>query len=178
MTRITTFREQNLTFYKEDHSTKLTQLKEIFDNPSVDNIIKLITNKNFLTRILPIKKYDYYIYLTEKGLNSSETRTTFHEYQGENHFALIELACLVQGLNTCWQQLNANQKITVIDFLIKRTDESLYELPMEAAPCFTLFLKGTVDGLLKLQPDPNLVACIDRRSHYYRTHKANAIFMQ
>lgn len=178
-TRITNFREQNQSFYREGHLTKLTQLKEIFDNPSSENIINLITHKNFLSRTLPIKKYDYYIYLTRKGSESTEIRTALSEYQGENHFALIELACLVQSLNSCWNQLNTNQKELVIDFLINKTDETLYEHPMEAAPCFTLFLKGTLDGLIKSQPDlkQSFADIIAKRKQYYQS-RPSAIFMQ
>lgn len=101
------------------------------DAPNIDILI----NNDFLSRVLP--KFD--------------RNTELHElYLAENHMANIELLCLIKTLKECWQHVTGDQKKNIIQLLINKTEETLNP---DAAECFTLTLKRTIDWLIAFQPE-------------------------
>lgn len=151
--RVLFYRNTELQYVsKEKELSYLEKLKEIetmMDTPSPSNIIKLITDENFLIRKLP-------------GLSYS------NGYYTENHIAQFELICLIKNIKACWNQLTHEQIELLTSFLINKTNDTLFS----NAACFTISLKQTIDGLIEFQPDitEKLEGIIAKRRNHYTLH--------
>ena len=174
--RISNFRNHEAPYFKADYSSKLNFLDDVFTNPSTKHIMKLISDSNFLIRKLPLKLVNqnqyYFLYSTKGESESPKITPNYYTYLGENHIALIELSCLVQNLHICWNQLNSEQIEKIINFFINKTAETLDETEGISAPCFTVFLKNSLDGLLEFQPqlEPRFREIIAKRKKHYANH--------
>jgi hypothetical protein len=148
--RVLFYRNTELKYVsKEKELSYLEKLKEIetmMDAPSPANIIKLITDENFLIRKLP-------------GLSYS------NGYYTENHMAQFELICLIKNIKACWNQLTQEQIELLTSFLIKKTNDTLFS----NAACFTISLKQTIDGLIEFQPQlkEKFIDIITKRKNHY-----------
>jgi hypothetical protein len=136
-------KEKELSYLK-----KLIEIETMMDTPSPANIIKLITEKDFLIRKLP-------------GISYS------NGYYTENHMAQFELICLIKNIKACWNQLSPQEIEQLTSFLIQKTNATL----SSNAACFTISLKQTIDGLIEFQPqlEEKFKDIISKR----KTHYAN-----
>lgn len=153
------FLEVESKYLTPDHFTKLSCLLTMMYSPSTKNIMILITDKSFLLRALPE-------YQPNPELHSL--------YFAENHIAVFELICLIKNIKATWKDLTYNEINQLIDFLIKKTEAALL---YQAAPCFTVFLKTTIDGFLEFQPKykKDFDEIIAKRKAYYTNRSRTQI---
>lgn len=137
---------------------KLKELTEMFQNPSIENIMKLITyidhaNIEYLTRTLP----------TKRKIDSL--------YYAENHMAILELTCLTKNLAACWNTFNQTQIDTIVRFFINKNNETRNP---DAAPCFNETLRDANYGLIEFQPELEQLFddIIEKRIAYNLEHPA------
>ncbi|MDD4527056.1 MAG: hypothetical protein PHF25_03345 [Candidatus Margulisbacteria bacterium] len=153
--------EKCLIATKEEYNIKYNQLVNLYENPKLENIKKLLDS------------------LSEKDLDFHGPRHMSKEGFTEHfvcdcHFGIAEFRCLAKHIKLYWGELSVEQQEQFVEFLIKKTNDTLGS----AAECVTTLLKGLVELFIEFVPDLDetlqlkIEENIETRRRYYKTHKS------